>query len=339
MTRIAGVLILLASLYGMLFAMDFDNATKWDSFKDTLNRQAYFGIITLGVGVLIIAGGIDLSIGSVIGLSAVLFCVLCESGTPPLVAGPLVLLTGAVIGMLHATLITKLKLQPFLVTLCGLFVYRGLARLLSPGKTVGLGMIRDEATKAGNDFDGQLQFLRETLVGKNLESDFHFPMMLVVLLVLFALVSVLLHFSVWGRYWYAIGHNEQAAKYAGIRVDRNKFAVYVLCSTMASLGGILILLDDGSGAPESMGEGWELYAITGAVLGGCSLRGGEGSAPGMIFGAAVLPLLKKLINFIPTDTWVVSKLKSIDPLVPALIGLTLLVGTIADEYFRRRTKR
>jgi len=144
-----------------------------------------------------------------------------------------------------------------------------------------------------------------------------------------------LHRSVWGRYWYALGHNENAAKYAGIRVERNKYVVYILCSTLAALGGVLTLLDYGGVSPESIGESWELYAITGAVLGGCSLRGGDGSVLGMVLGAAVLPLLKNLISFVGSIPWVVERMK-IDPIIPALIGLTLLFGTIADEYFRRR---
>jgi ribose transport system permease protein len=183
-----------------------------------------------------------------------------------------------------------------------------------------------------------LESLRQALVGKDLTGELGFPMQVVVLLVVAAVVGVVLHFSVAGRYWYAIGHNEQAARYAGINLTRHKFVVYVLCSTLASLGGILSLLDYGSATPETAGETWELYAITGAVLGGCSLRGGEGSVGGMVLGAAVLPLLKNLISFVGSLPWVLRNVKSIDPIIPALIGLTLLFGTIIDELVRRRAR-
>jgi ribose transport system permease protein len=342
MNRILGVLSLLVVMYGLLFASDFQNATKWSNLKDVLSQQAFFGVLTLGVGVLIITGGIDLSIGSVVGLSAVLFGVLMRDGVSPLVAVAIVLCCGVLIGLTHAALVTGLKLQPFLVTLCGLFVYRGVARMLSPGRPVGLQSSLAEVRQKGDPetyqvFEGQLAFLRKVLVGKDLDGELGFPMQAVVLLVLAVVVCMLVHFSVYGRYWFAIGHNEQAARYAGVRTNRQKFGVYVLSSTFASLGGVLMLLDYSSATPESAGETWELYAITGAVLGGCSLRGGEGTVPGMVLGAAVLPLLRNLISFVGNIPWVLERVK-IDPVIPALVGLTLLFGTIADEFFRRRSR-
>ena len=107
-------------------------------------------------------------------------------------------------------------------------------------------------------------------------------------------LALLLHGSVYGRYLFAIGYNEQAARYAGIYTDRYKIFAYVLCSTLAGLGGILFLLNYRNASPSSAGNLLELYAITGAVLGGCSLRGGEGTIPGMLLGAAVLPLLRQI---------------------------------------------
>jgi ribose transport system permease protein len=342
MNRILGVVSLLVVMYTLLFASDFQNATRWSNLKDVLGQQAFFGVLTLGVGVLIITGGIDLSIGSVVGLSAILFGVLMEEGVPPYVAAVAVLACGVVIGLIHAALVTGLKLQPFLVTLCGLFVYRGAARMIASEKTVGLQTaltaVSDQGTPESYElFKTQLEFLRKLLVGKTLDGELGFPMQAVVLLVLAVIVGVLVHYSVYGRYWFAIGHNEQAARYAGVPTNRQKFGVYVLCSTLASLGGVLVLLDYSSASPASAGETWELYAITGAVLGGCSLRGGEGTVPGMVLGAAVLPLLRNLISFVGNIPWVLERVK-IDPVIPALVGLTLLFGTIADEFFRRRSK-
>jgi ribose transport system permease protein len=347
MNRILGVVILLLVMYGLLFAADAKNALTWSNQKDVLSQQALFGVLTIGVGILILTGGIDLSIGSVAGLSAVSFPVLIGKGFTPMQALGLVLLGGACIGVTHAALITRLKLQPFLVTLCGLFVYRGLARMVTRDQQVGiqtllkeLDALRDEGKLTVHqikDVSKELEFLRTSLVGKDLSSELGFPMQIVVLVVLAAFAALVLHGSVLGRHWYAIGHNEQAAKYAGIRIEQNKFLVYVVCSMLASLGGVLGLLYYGSVTPTGFGESWELYAITGAVLGGCSLRGGDGTLPGMVLGAAVLPLLKNLINFVGELEWVREKVGRIDPVIPALIGLTLLLGTIADEFFRRRS--
>jgi ribose transport system permease protein len=165
------------------------------------------------------------------------------------------------------------------------------------------------------------------LVGKNEELMLVMPSMLFVALGVAAILGVVLHVSIFGRYWYAIGYNEAAARYAGIHTNKHRLIGFVISSMLASLGGVLWLLDTGSADPNSAGEFLELYAITGAVLGGCSLRGGEGTVVGMVLGAAVLPLLRNVVSFkgIP------------DPIIPAVIGLTLLTGTIADEFFRRRS--
>ncbi len=332
MHRIFGVVSLLGLMYIALFIADFENAAQWSNLKKVLHEQAFYGVLTIAVGVLIISGGIDLSIGSVVGFSAVGFGVLMRRGTEPLTAMFIVLAGGIVIGLINGLLITRLKLQPFLVTLCGLFVYRGLARTISPGQPVGL----QEIIRLHPDFAESLDTLRQLFVGRDMKGVLSFPMEAVILLIIALMAALVLNGSVYGRYWYAIGRNEQAARYAGIRTDRQRLVVYVLCSFLSSFGGILALLYYSSATPESMGDSWELYAITGAVLGGCSLRGGEGTIIGMVLGAAVLPLLKNLISFVGSTKTVAKYIENIDSLTPALIGLTLLAGTIADEFFRKR---
>jgi ribose transport system permease protein len=151
---------------------------------------------------------------------------------------------------------------------------------------------------------------------------------LLLLLLLAALAGLVLHGSVYGRYLFALGYNEQAARYAGIATDRYKILAYVGCSSLAGLGGVLFLLEVRTAQPTSAGSLLELYAITGAVLGGCSLRGGEGTIPGILLGAAVLPLLQQICNFSP---YIGSNLEY------TVIGAVLLVGTIADELLKRRT--
>src|SRR5262249_27541563 len=155
---------------------------------------------------------------------------------------------------------------------------------------------------------------------------FGVPMTLWLLAGLAVVTAVLLHRSVYGRYLYAIGYNEQAARYAGITTDRYKIFAYVFCSFLAGLGGVLFLLDVGTATPSTAGSWYELYAITGAVLGGCSLRGGEGTVPGILLGTAVLPLLRNLCIFagVPSD------------LEFTVIGVALLLGTISDELLKRR---
>lgn len=321
MTRVLGIAGLVLALYAVLVGL-YPGAQSASNHLDLANRLGFYGILTLGVGVLIVAGGIDLSIGSVVGLAAVLFGVLMEWGVPPLAAILLTLAAGAAIGLTQGLLVTRLQLQAFLVTLCGLFIYRGAARQLT-ASPVGIQKVKSDHP----EFVGALDSLQYWFSGLDASRNGLevFPSQLAILLLLAAVLGVVLHKSVLGRYWFAIGHNEQAARYAGINVEAARLSAFVLCSTLAALVGVLLLLSTGSAMPDNAGQSLELYAIAGAVLGGCSLRGGEGNVLGIVLGAAVLPLIFKLVNF--------SDIR--DAVIPSIIGSTLLVGVIADELIRR----
>lgn len=322
MTRILGVLGLLVVLYGALIESN-PAASSSRNLTYVANIQGRYGVVTLGAALVIIVGGIDLSIGSVVGCSAILFGVLIQKhGVHPYAAAGWVLLFGSCVGLVNGLLITRLRLQPFLVTLCGMFIFRGLARML--GTVVG----PEIATEVHPEFIDPLNTLTYFLVGKNEKGVLLFPAMFILLLVLAAVIGFFLHRTAYGRYWYAIGYNELAAKYAGVNVNRQRTIVYVICSTLAALGGILLFLDTNTIQADSAGAGLELYAILGAVLGGCSLRGGEGTAAGMVLGAMVLPVLETLVSFRGEKSNV----------IPVVIGLTLLVGTIVDELIRRRSR-
>jgi ribose transport system permease protein len=349
MIRVIGVLFVVLSLYGLLMMSD-PQARSLENHINLERRIGEWGVLTLGAGFVIITGGIDLSIGSVVCLSAVSFGLFLENGFNPWVAVFAVLIGSAIIGYIHGLLITKVNLQPFIVTLCGLFIYRGLAQLLTLIKFQDLGeklkqgwdgpgrLLRDSSRDVGigsrQDLDSLLFLQRGNLplgdwlnLPEAIRGWLNIPMPLVIFLILGIASAVLLHMSVFGRYLYALGYNEQAAKYAGIRTNRFKQIAYVLCSTMAGLGGILFLLKVRSASPSNAGSWFELYAITGAVLGGYSLRGGEGMVIGIILGTAILPLLRSFVIFagIPSD------------LEFTVIGIALLLGTIADEFLRGNT--
>jgi ribose transport system permease protein len=318
MTRLLGVLLMVLLLYGVLLASS-ENARTLSTQTDIADRLGFYGVLTVGVAVLIISGGIDLSIGSVVGLGAVCYGLMLQRHVNPYLAALVVLAGSAVIGLTHGLLVTQLRLQPFLVTLCGLFIYRGLARWASP-TSVGLGVEADEA------YLQQIENARRLLVKGQV---FGVPHVLILLVGLSVVLGVFLHGTRYGRYLYAIGANEDAARYAGIPTDRYKVLAYVICSTMAGLGSVLYILDNRTATPTSAGAWLELYAITGAVLGGCSLRGGEGTIPGAFLGAAVLPLLRMLCSFGGVS----------NEIEYAVIGGVLLVGTIADEMLKRRAAR
>jgi ribose transport system permease protein len=318
MGRILGVTGLLFLLYALLIASNPAAGERANLF-DVANIQGRYGVLTLGAALVIVTGGIDLSVGSVVGCAAVLFGVLTEAGVHPDLAAVLVVAAGGCVGLGNGLLVTLLRLQPFLVTLCGMFVYRGAARML------GGVVSRTRTGEAQPTFVEPLQTLRGVLIGKDAGGELVFPMQFVALLLLAAVVGFFLHRTAHGRYWYAIGHNEQAARYAGVPVGRQRVMVYVACSALAALAGVLLFLDTPSVQSDSGGMNLELYAILGAVLGGCSLRGGEGTAYGMVLGAMVLPVLENLVGL--------RGMKS--DVIPAVIGLTLLAGTLFDELTRR----
>jgi ribose transport system permease protein len=320
MSRLAGIFLFVVLLYGGLMATGED-ARKPSSQRTIAKRLGYYGVLTVGVGVLIVSGGIDLSIGSVVGLGSVLFGLMLERGTPPWQAALLVLAVSAVIGLFHGVLVTSLGLQPFLVTLCGLFIYRGLARCLTQ-TSVGLGV--DVADPA---FQAEVRWFRALLTGDGLLV----PHQLVILALIAVVLGVFLHATVHGRYLFAIGANEEAARYAGIPTARYKVLAYVICSTLAGLASILEILDARGAEASNAGNLQELYAITGAVLGGCSLRGGEGNILGMVLGTAVIPLLRLLCTFAIEEL--------ANELEYVVIGVALLLGTITDEMLKRRAAR
>ncbi len=327
MSRILGVLGMLGVLYALLVASN-PAAGEWGNLADVANIQGRYGVLTLGAALVIIVGGIDLSLGSVVGCTAVLFGVLMTNNatafgvslrTHPYLAAVLVLVAGGLIGLVNGLLVTRVQLQPFLVTLCGMFIYRGVSRML--GGTLSMRATYEDTPA----YEGPLKTMRYVLVGKGADGGLEFPAQFVLLLLLAGVVGFFLHRTAHGRYWHAIGHNELAAKYAGVNVTRQRLVVYVACSALAALGGVLLFLDSPSVQSDNAGANLELYAILGAVLGGCSLRGGEGTAVGMVLGAMVLPVLESVVGMRGMRSDV----------IPAVIGLTLLTGTLFDELTRR----
>ncbi len=289
-------------------AYNLQNLIRWTSL---------FGIISLGAAFVIITGGIDLSIGSVIGLvGSMMAWLLTQKGWSVGATLAMVMAVSLGIGLAHGLLITKVRLQPFVVTLCGLLLYRGMARFITDDQSQGFG----------NTHEG----LRQLAIGRvSLSSAFAIPVPLFILLGIAVLSAVFLNLTVAGRHLLALGRNETAARFSGIRTDALKITAYVLCSGLAGVGGILFSLDLNSIQPSGLGEFYELYAIAAAVLGGCSLRGGEGTITGVIIGTAVMRVLYNAINILGIPTH----------LEFAIIGAVILTGVVADEMVKRVAAR
>lgn len=312
MKKLLGITGVLLAVFVLTAILEPNFLTAYN-LQNTLRWTGLFGIISIGAAFVIITGGIDLSVGSVVGLVGVLLPMFLIgqqwSIAAALVAVLVVLLA---IGLLHGILVTRLNLQPFVVTLCGLLFYRGVARWISGDQTQGFG--------AGFDSFRQLAIGRIPIT-----ESFGVPIPFALMVVVAVLAAVLLNYTVWGRYMMALGHSEEAARFSGINTRRMVILAYIIGAVTAGLGGVLFALDVNSVQPAVHGNFYELYAIAAAVLGGCSLRGGEGSILGVVIGAAVLRLLYNAINILGIPT----------QLEFAIIGAVILVGVIADEVVRR----
>ena len=522
MNKIQGILALLVYIC-VATSLLSDAFVSPYNIQNTVRWTALYGIIGVGVAFVIITGGIDLSIGSLVGLVGCIFpMLLVERGWPVYLCLGAVMCVAMAVGLLNGLLVTKLGLQPFVVTLCGLLFYRGFARWLTGDETKGFGVAYNETlrkiatgkpssvalvflvsgllialvglwrlVRSGRSTRpqqsiglyvfsltagiilvvigssrfwygfhvesgpslftlGDLQFrtwmvsvpdagkyLPQTLMHRiggaifvpaaftlvlvslktgwrrvvpplitlvvtgcllwgalrleNIADDQFWPsaqwadrwrmaavflglgmfmgalawfgrrstrssgrvgklLLLVasssgilwligqtplgetlvptpffVLLVLATLASVFLNMTIYGRYLLALGRNEDAARYSGINTDRMKVVAYVICSGTVGVFGILFALDIGSVQPSGHGNFFELHAIAAAVLGGCSLRGGEGTILGVVIGAAVMRVLTNSIGLLGIPS----------QLEFAVIGLVILLGVIADEVIKR----
>lgn len=317
MKKALGIGILFLLICGVTAAINPHFLQPYNA-ENLINWTSLYGIISIGAALVIVTGGIDLSIGSVVGLVGTLLpWLLVQQHWSPPAAIAACLALSIVIGASHGLLITGLRLQPFVVTLCGLLIYRGMARWLTHDETQGFG----------NAYDG-LRKLATGRIDLPFAGAYRLPVTLLFVLVIALLASLFLNKTVPGRHLLALGRNEEAARYSGIRTKRLLVLAYVLCSLLAGVGGILFALDVNSVQPAGQGNFYELYAIAAAVLGGCSLRGGEGSIAGVLIGAAVMRVLYNSINVLGLST----------QLEFAIIGAVLLMGVIADEVLRRWRK-
>jgi ribose transport system permease protein len=336
MKKALGVLLLLCVVVAATSVKN-PNFLNPGNVETNLRWTGLYAIIAIGEAIVIITGGIDLSVGSVIGLTGALFpMLLVKHEVPVWMALPAVLGLSMAIGVLHGLLITKLRLQPFLVTLCGLFFYRGIARYMTGDETQGFGSgfhgLKDLAK--GTAFEVPMPRAADLLAGDWKTDTLGVPMPFVLMIVIALVASSFLNLSIYGRYLLALGRNEQAARYSGIATDRIVILAYCVSAALAGLSGILFALDTNSIQPSTHGNFYELYAIAPAVLGGCSLRGGEGSILGVVIGAAVIRVLYNAINLVGIET----------QLEFAVIGIVILFGVVADELVkriaaRRRAKR
>ena len=276
---------------------------------DNLGRQvSIFAIIAIGQLLVILTAGIDLSVGSVVGLSGVISASLvfeATAGGRVVLAVLLALLAGAAVGAVNGVLVSVLRMPAFIVTLAGLGIARGATLLITGGRTVQPLPPAFQAIAGGT-----------TLGIANL---------IWIMLIVAAAVAFALRRTVWGRYVYAVGSNAESARLSGVPVRPVLVSVYAISGLLAGLGGILLASRLGNGVPTS-GTGYELQAIAACVIGGASLFGARGTAVGALLGAVIVGLLNNG-----------GTLLGIDPFwLQIAIGVLILVAVGLDQLNARR---
>ena len=308
------------------------------NFINTVRQVSMLGIYAVGIAFVIIAGGIDLSIGSVIGLTGVLIAKFSSPaagcfGYSLWVGIPLAVVAALVVGGLQGLLITRLKLQPFIVTLGGMLFIRGVSQTIVEGGTLSLS-----GSKLLDLANGGLWLHN---------GDPLIPYPFLIFLGVVALATYVLHFTVFGRYVFALGGNRDAAEYSGINVRLVEGITYLVSAGLAGVAGVCYAAYIGQ-MSQQVGVAYEMYAIAAAVLGGCSLRGGEGTVLGVLIGSAVMRVIDNGINmfqlpFVDADG--IHRIWRLDPnWTFVIIGGVILIAVILDQIVhivqaKRRIRR
>lgn len=286
-TRALLALLIIVAV-GMLFNAD-GAFFKWGTHRDMLRHISRYGILACGMTMVIISGGIDLSVGSVLGLVAVLSSMLCiHWGVPAVFAVPLCLLAGLACGALSGVLTARFRVQPFIATLAMMVFARGLAKYISGGQKISRGMQTPDGF-VYVDEPRLFTFLNTQILGNNL------AVVTIIFLICVGISWLLLTKLRLGRYMYAVGGSEDAARLSGVPVALTKVIAYGMCGVFAALAGICQAAQETHGDPEA-GATYELTAIAIVVIGGTSLMGGRGSALLTLLGALTIGYLEKILS-------------------------------------------
>lgn len=269
-----------------------------------LRQTSVNGIIAAGMTFVILTGGIDLSVGSILAISGAICASILVNGQNIVIAVLAALLVGAVVGFLNGFIITKGKLQPFIATLATMTILRGLTLVYTDGKPITLGS-GELALNFGQIGGGKILGI---------------PTPALIMILVFLVCAYVLKNTKMGRYTYALGSNEEATKLSGLNTDKIKIAVYTLSGILASIAGIIITSRLFSAQPTA-GDGYELDAIAAVVLGGTSLTGGKGKITGTIIGALIIGVLSNALNILDVSSYYQMMVK----------GAVILIAVLLDR--------
>ena len=299
-TRKIGIVVCLF-LLGLVFTILTRKFLTVSNIVNVLQQATINGCVALGMTLVIITGGIDLSVGSIMALSGMIMAQLMVAGTPVGVALLAGVLLGVACGAVNGILISKIKLQPFLVTLGTMSVYRGVTLIISDGLPVrGLP----------GSFSNMMNALNRS-----------FPVPIIILLVFTVILFLVVKYSKYGQYVFAIGGNEEATRLSGINTGLVKVGTYAISGLACSLAAIIFLGRLAAADPQA-GASYEMNAIAAAAIGGASLAGGKGSLIGTIIGVLILQTLNNGLTLLNVQSFYQT----------LAIGLIIIAATIIDRY-------
>jgi len=270
------------------------------NIMNLLRQISINALIAFGMTFIILTGGIDLSVGSILALSSALMAGMMVSGMDPILAIIVGVLLGTMMGVINGLLITKGKMAPFIATLASMTIFRGLTLVYTEGKPItGLG------DSLGFQLLGRGYF-------------FGLPVPAVTMILAFFILWFVLHKTSFGRKTYAIGGNEKASRISGIKVDRVKIMIYGLAGTVAALAGAILTSRLNSAQPTA-GQSYEMDAIAAVVLGGTSLSGGKGRMFGTLIGVLIIGTLNNGLNLLGVSSFYQQVVKGIVIIVAVLL--------------------
>jgi ribose transport system permease protein len=274
----------------------------WGNIVTVLRQTSVNAVIATGMTFAILIGGIDLSVGSVLGLCGAISAAMISSGVNVVAVVVVALLLGTAIGFANGTLITAGRLQPFIATLGTVTLLRGVILVFTQGRPISTGSTEASQIfgKIGTGFIGPI------------------PIPVYIMVVVFIIAYYILNHTRIGRYIYASGSNEEATMYSGINTNKVKLFVYSVSGMMAGLAGILITARLGSAQPTA-GAGYELDAIAAVVLGGTSMAGGIGTIAGTAIGALIIGVLNNALNLMQVSSYYQDVAKGIVILIAVLL--------------------
>ena len=299
-TRKIGIVVCLF-LLGLVFTILTRKFLTVSNIVNILQQSTINGCVALGMTLVIITGGIDLSVGSIMALSGMIMAQLMVAGVPVGVALFAGIVLGIICGAVNGLLISMIKLQPFLVTLGTMSVYRGITLIISDGLPVrGLPSV----------FSNMMNALNRS-----------FPVPIIILLVFTVVLFLIVKYSKYGQYVFAIGGNEEATRLSGINTNLVKIGTYAISGLACSLAAIIFLGRLAAADPQA-GDSYEMNAIAAAAIGGASLAGGKGSLIGTIIGVLILQTLNNGLTLLNVQSFYQT----------LAIGLIIIAATIIDRY-------